>query len=222
MENYLSVLQNSALFCGIPPEEIEPLCRWMDAEQRRVSKNERILAAGQPVTALGMVLAGRIQIVQDDYWGNRSILAHVGPGELFAEAFVCAQAADMPVSVEAVEESELLLFAYDKIMADASPAHHQFLRNMLQILANKNLTLTKKIEVLSQRSIREKLLSYLSAQAKRAGSDTFTIPFDRQGLADYLSADRSALSSVLSKLKQEEILTFHKNQFTILNGGEKG
>jgi CRP-like cAMP-binding protein len=168
---------------------------------------------------VGVVLRGDVHIMQEDYWGNRTILARVDPGGLFAEAFSCSQTDELPVSVIAVEKSDVLLVDYKRIITTCSSGcafHSKLIRNMMQILARNNILLTQKMEHITQRTTREKLFSYLSAQAKRAGSPRFVIPFDRQELADYLSVDRSALSSELGKMRAAGILSFEKNRFEFL------
>ena len=84
------------------------------------------------------------------------------------------------------------------------------------MLAGRNLALTRKMGHMARRTTRDKVLSFLSAQALRAGGPAFDIPLDRQQLADYLAVDRSALSAVLSRLRDEGVLEFHKNHFRLL------
>ena len=94
--------------------------------------------------------------------------------------------------------------------------HRQLTQNLIRVLAQKNMQLNEKAGYLSQRSTREKLLSYLSAQARRAGSASFRIPFDRQQLADFLSVNRSAMSAELSRMQEEGLLRVSRSAFTLL------
>ena len=96
------------------------------------------------------------------------------------------------------------------------PFHNKLIRNLMHDLAQKALMFHRKIDVISRRTTREKLLSYLNYEARRQGSGSFDIPFDRQGLADYLEVDRSGLSLEISKLRKEGILESRKNHFTLL------
>ena len=167
---------------------------------------------------MGVVLTGSLHIVQEDFWGRRTILTHIGPGELFGEAFAFAELERLPVSAMAAEDAEVLLLDQRKIMSPCPEAcgfHSDLVGNMLRILARKNVGLVQKIAHLTRRSTREKLLSYLSIRAREAGSGSFSIPFNRQELADYLAVDRSALSNELSKMRDEGILEFDRNEFEL-------
>ena len=165
------------------------------------------------------MLTGNVHVIQEDFWGNRTILANIEPGELFGEAFSCAGLDKLPVSVLAVQDSEVLMIDYRKIITTCSSScvfHTALIHNMLRILADKNVMLTQKMELLTKNTTREKLLAYLSLQAQQAGSTKFNIPFNRQGLADYLSVDRSAMSAELSKMQKDGVLVYKKNRFELL------
>lgn len=167
---------------------------------------------------MGLVLEGAVHIIKEDFWGNRSIIARIGPGELFAEAFSCAEIPSLPVSAAAVTDCTVLSINYRKIITVCSHAcvfHTRLIHNMLHILALKNQMLMDKLGYLTKRTTREKLLSYLSAQAVQTGSSRFFIPFDRQELADFLCVERSAMSAELSRLKKEGLLDYRKNEFTL-------
>ncbi|GHV49629.1 Crp/Fnr family transcriptional regulator [Synergistales bacterium] len=175
--------------------------------------------AGEDVTAIGIVLSGGVHVLQEDFWGSRAILSHVAPGELFAEAFSCAGVGSLPVSVITTEPSEILFLDYKRVATTCSSScafHTGLIKNMMQILAGGNVMLTQKIEHLTRHTTREKLLSYLSEQARQAGQSAFEVPFNRQELADYLSVDRSAMSSELCKMRDDGILRFCKNHFELL------
>lgn len=215
----MQILRKCALFQDMQEADIQALLQCLSAEKKRYGKQEFILHAQEQISSVGILLKGMVQILQEDFWGNRGILTILGPGELFGEAFSCAEMDQIPVSVLAVEETELLLIDYRKIITTCAAScvfHTKLIRNMLRILANKNIMLTQKMEYVTKRTTRDKLLSYLSAQAVKAGSRQFEIPFNRQELADYLCVERSAMSNQLSKLQEEGILAFHKNQFEFM------
>lgn len=216
---YLSLLKNTSLFYGIDPEDLAAMLNCLQAEKKTFKKNESIYRVGDTAEAVGLVLAGKVCIFQDDFWGNRSILDHAGPGQMFGEAYACLQTEEMQVSVTALEQTEVLLLDVKRILHTCTSAcsfHQRLLRNLMQTLAQKNLLLTRKVQHMSRRTLREKLLSYLSACSQACRSQSFTIPFNRQQLADYLSVDRSAMSSTLSRLREEGILEYEKNHFVIL------
>ena len=173
---------------------------------------------GEPAPGVGVVLSGGVRIVREDFWGNRSLLAAVGPGDLFAEAFACA-GVPLTVRVEGAQDGEGVFFPPEHLM-DPPPGGGALPGRLLGLMARKNLMLNRKIGHLSQRTTRAKVLSYLSHQAEAAGSSSFTIPLDRQELADYLSVDRSALSAQLGQLRREGVLDFSRSRFTLLQKPE--
>jgi len=219
MEKYLDVLKKCPLFAGIGESELLTLLDCLSAIERNYDKNNFVFMTDGIVTLIGIVLSGSVHVIREDFWGSRTILARIEPGELFGEAFSCAETEKLPVSVLAAEASDILLIDYRKIITTCSSActfHTGLIKNMLRILAKKNVMLTQKMEFITQRTTRDKLLAYLSAQARQAGNNTFEIPFNRQELAEYLSVDRSALSNELSKMRDDGILTFRRNHFTLL------
>ena len=210
-----AILLHTALFQGISQQEFPALLTQLNARRRQYDKGAVILHRGDQTARLGLVLSGTVHMVKEDFWGARTIVGLARPGEVFAESYACLPGAVLEVSVLAAADTEILFL-------DAAPALDggaggaQFSRNLLAMLAGRNLTLTRKIGHMARRSIRDKLLSYLSAQAMQTGGPEFDIPLDRQQLADYLAVDRSALSTALGKLRGEGVLTFRKNHFCLL------
>ena len=219
MRSSMEVLQQSPLFAGIAASDLSGMLNCLGARAMRYAKGEVILAEGGPARDVGLLLSGRVQVIRTDYYGNRSIMLNIAPGQLFAESFACVQAEHLPVSVVAVEECEALLLDCRRLLTtccNACEFHSRIIFNLLQIVAEKNLSLHRKALITGKRTTREKLMTYLLMQAKECGRADFTIPFDRQGLADYLAVDRSGLSAELSKLRQAGILDYYKNSFRLL------
>jgi CRP-like cAMP-binding protein len=186
---------------------------------RQYDRESVILNAGEHTDKIGMVVSGKIQIVKEDFFGNRSILTEIEEKGLFAESFPFVRIKKLPVTVISVTESEVMFIDHKAIITGCKTAcgfHSKLIENMLYIVTRKNLILNRKIEHISERTTREKLLSYLSSQAQEEGSCEFYIPFDRQQLADYLCVERSAMSAELSKLRKEGVLDYKKNRFKIL------
>ena len=222
MKDYYEVLKKCSLFKGIEPEELSGLLACLGAVQSRWGKGQAVLAEGDPADRFGIVLEGSLQVVREDYYGNRSLLTVVHPAELFAEAFACAGVEQIPVSVIAAEESCVLMVECRRLLTlcgNACGFHSQLIANLLQVVSGKNLMLNRKIELMSRKTTREKLLAYLLGQAKAKGSAEFTIPYDRQGLADYLGVERSAMSAELSKLGAEGLVEYKKNWFRLKEEG---
>ena len=197
------------LFRGIPAGELPVLLAQASAKKVRFQKGDLLLRRGDVTRRLGLVLEGTVHIIREDFWGNRSIVGLAGPGEVFAESYALA-GEPLEVSVLAAAPGAALFLEADGL-TDA-----RLTANLLHLLARKNLMLTRKMRHMARRTTRDKLLSYLSAQALAAGSSEFDIPMDRQQLADYLAVDRSAMSAALGKLRDEGVLTFRKNHFRLL------
>ena len=197
----------------------------LGARTRSLTKNQIIFQEGDPARDVGIVLSGAVQIVKEDYYGKRSIVARIGPGELFGESFACAGVRALPVSVVASEDSLVAIIDCHRITVSCSNAcafHSRMIFNLLRVVASKNLLFNQKIEITSKRTTREKLMTYLLSQAKLHGSDSFTIPYDRQALADYLGVERSAMSTELGKLRREGVLECDKSWFKLLqNTGQQ-
>lgn len=197
------------MFQGISAQELEGMLPCLGARQIQADKRQMIFRAGDPARWVGLVLSGAVHIIQEDYYGNRSLVAHLQPPQLFGEAFACAGTDTIPVTVEAAQESQILLLDCQRVLMtcdDACVFHRRLVTNLLKVVAQKNLLLTQKLALLSKRTTREKLLAYLAGEAQRVGSPSFTLSLDRQALADYLGVDRSAMSAELSKLRRDGVL----------------
>lgn len=208
----------SPLFEGMTKEEITGILKCLSAVDRNYEKGDMILRMGEPISTMGLVVTGMVQIARDDFWGNRQVLSVAGPGQLFGESYACLPGEPLMVMALAVEKTEVLFLDVNRILTVCSPVcsfHSRLIRNLLSILAGKNLMLTRKIDHMGQRTIREKVIAYLSFQAKRQKNRSFQIPYSRQELADYLAVDRSALSAELSKMQRDGIISYKRNKFTI-------
>lgn len=219
MKEFFPILQKCPLFAGIDGQDLPGLLACLGADTVTARKNAPVFSEGDPAKYVGIVLTGSVQVVRDDYYGNRSLLSHVTPGELFGESFACAAVDALPVSVLAVEDCTVLRIDCRRLTRTCSHAcdfHNRMVLNLLQVVAAKNLSFHKKLEITYRRTTREKLLAYLLWQAKTQNTDSFTIPFDRQSLADYLGVERSAMSAELSKLRKDGIIDFDRSHFTLL------
>lgn len=216
-KNY-DFLTETMLFQGVSETDAEAMLHCLQAVCRSFRKNETVLHSGEKTGELGLVLSGSVNIENDDFLGNKSILENIGPGQAFAETYACIPEEPLMVNVTAAEDCEILFLAVERILTvcpSACSHHSRIIRNLLYVTAQKNLVLTRKIFHTAPKSLRGKLLSYLSFQAVKQGMNRFEIPFSRQQLADYLGVDRSALSNELSKMRNEGLLTFEKNRFCL-------
>lgn len=215
----LEKLYENDIFAGIEKGRLESVLNRLDTKTVSYEKGAAILLAGNEITSIGLVLSGLIHIIKEDYYGNRSIMAKAGKGQLFGEVFACAGLKISPVSIFAAESASIMFINCEKILTgydenESELGVYDVLRsNLLRIVSEKALYLNQKIDFLSKRTTREKLLAYLSSQADRYGSKTFAIPFNRQELADFLCVERSAMSAELSRMKRDGLIDYNKNLF---------
>ena len=213
-------LQESPLFTGLNSDDIEKLCTCLGAYQKEIKKDDFVFRAGDEVRNVYLILSGSMHIIDEDFWGNRSIIETMRESTFFDEAYVFAQNEYQLVSVIAAEDSVVLEMDPSALFSDCPnncSCHEKLVQNIVYILSKKIILLTEKLGHVIQRSTREKVLSYLSLCLRKSNSNPFTIPYSRQQLADYLCVDRSALSHELGRLRDEGLIKFRKNQFEILN-----
>ena len=219
MKKFKEILLKCPLFDGISEENLYTMLGCLGARVISFDKKYTIFAEGSRATHIGILLSGEAQVMLVDYYGNRSIVGNVTEGDIFAEAFACAELDTLPVTVIASEPSEVMLIDCSHIMHTCNNNcgfHQQLIFNLMKDIARKNIALYKKNEITAKRTTRDKLISYLSLEAKRSKSSSFDIPYDRQELADYLGVDRSGLSTEIGKLRDEGIIDTHRSRFTIL------
>lgn len=219
MKKYLEILRKCPLFDKIEQQNLLLMLGCLEAKVESFDKKYTIFSDGSPAKHIGIILSGSAQVVQIDYYGNRSILTEIKPSELFGEAFACAEISSIPVTVIANEPCEVMLIDCNRILHTCTNNcgfHQQLIFNLMKDLATKAILFHQKIEIIAKRSTKDKLLAYLMLQAKKSGSNSFDITFDRQELADYLEVDRSGLSAEISKLRKAGIIKNHRNHFELL------
>lgn len=219
MEKYLPVLRECPLFFGIDEADLVRMLGCLEARVAQFDKHYTVFAEGAAARHVGIVLSGQVQVVQVDYYGNRNIITVISPSQLVGEAFACAETAALPITVVASEPCEVMLIDRDRVLhtcRNGCGFHHQLIYNLMRDLAEKAILFHRKVDVLARRTTREKLMAYLMWQAKEAGGGWFRIPFDRQGLADYLAVDRSGLSAEIGKLRREGVLENRRSEFRLI------
>lgn len=213
-------LQKLSLFYGMTEEEIHKLIECSHSMIREYKAKEMVMEKGRKITHFGVVLEGRLQMVLDDYSGNRDVFLTIEPAQLFGEVFAFAGMAELPADIEAIEKSRVLFLDYSRIRnvcRHSCTFHSNLLSNLLKIVAQNNLALNEKIEIMSKRTTKEKIMAFLIKEAKRQGTASFEIEMDRQTMADYLGVERSAMSAEIGKLRKEGRIQAEKRRFTILD-----
>lgn len=219
MEQFLPILKKTKLFSGVDADEISSMFSCLGASLRFYKKGEFVLRQGERVGGIMVLAEGNLHIQSDDYWGNRSILGEICAGEMFGEAYAAAESCALPNDVVAVTDSAVLRFDVNRILTTCSSGcrfHTTVVQNLFFAISEKNRKLVQKLGIMSKRTTREKLISYLSEQSKKQNSASFSIPFNRRQLADFLSVDRSALSNELCRMRDEGMIKFEKNRFILL------
>lgn len=223
MRPYWNIIRRARLFDGIDDGNLERLLECLTAKTVNFPKAAGVFHVGDQAKYIGLLLEGVLSIQQEDFWGNRTIVTKVVPGQLFAESFACTPGAMLNVDVFAETAAIVLFLDVQRLMTLCNSAcdfHNRVMRNLLFDMAGKNLRFNEKLTHMAQRTTREKLLSYLSAESLRQKSSVFDIAYTRQQLADYLAVDRSAMSNELGKLRDDGILSFRKNHFQLYRPDE--
>lgn len=211
-------LEGTPIFARTNAAEIDSMLGCLGARTRGYDAGEYVLHMGDTTDSVGLVLAGRVRIENVDVWGNASVVETCGAGQLFCEAYAAMPGEPLMVDVVALEQTQAMFLTAGKVLTTcphACPHHSRTALNLTTMIARKNLELSRQIFHSAPKSIRGKLLAYLSYEASRAGSDEFDIPFNRQQLADYLGVDRSALSNELSKMQRDGLLETKRSHFAL-------
>jgi len=218
-KNNSILLQKSSLFAGLSEDEIEKLCTCLAARERIITKDSFVFRADDEIRSVFLILSGSMHIVDEDFWGNRSIIETMPTYTLFGEAYALASVEKYLVGVVAAEDATVLEIDPARLFGTCSndcSCHIELIKNTMRILSEKIVRLTEKLGHIAQRSTREKILSYLSNCARQEQGSSFRIPYSRQQLADYLCVDRSALSHELSRMCKAGIIQYNKNHFQLL------
>lgn len=212
------LLKKLDLFHDIQPKDFPSLLHCIGAFQKAFQKSEYIVLDGSQMSQVGVVLTGKIQMIKEDCWGNKNILSVIYPGDVFGESIVCGSLSSSIVSFQAAEDSHILFLPFHRVLCSCSRSckfHQQLIENMVEVIAEKNVRLMEKMEIVSKKTIRERVLAYLSQQVQKEGKLYVQSDMGRLDLADYLCVDRSALTRELARMKKEGIIDFEKNTFLL-------
>ncbi len=219
MKKNIDILKKTQLFSGVSDEEISAMLDCLQAKIINYQKGEYVFREGERINQICVLLEGKLLVQRDDFWGNRSIVNIISMGEMFGEAYAAPDSGAILNDVIAQENCSIIFFDVQKLLTVCPTAckfHSMIIQNLFYAISDKNRKLVQKIGHMSMRSTRSKLISYLSDEAKRQNRSYFTIPFNRQQLADFLSVDRSAMSNELSKMRDEGLISFERNNFKLL------
>ncbi len=211
-------LSRTELFHGIIEDEIKNVFSCLDSHEKKYKSKEIIFRTGTPVREIGLVEQGSVNVVEYDYWGNKSIIGNIKKGDVFGLAYAAIPGQQLQGDIVAKEDCTILFLNIERILTvcpHSCPYHTKLIHNLFRISASKTLDMHQKMKHMSAKTIRAKLISYLSEQSYKQGSPSFTIGFNRQQLSEYLGVDRSALSNELSKMQKDGLIDYEKNTFTL-------
>ncbi len=212
------MLLNTQLFRGVTLEELPLLLQCLNAREKTFKKGEIIFLEGHCMSDIGVVLEGSVFIEFCDAWGNNNIIRTIGAGGAFGEEYACGAKLPLVVSLRAATDTLIMFFSASRVIRTCTRAcesHEKVISNLLYVSVSRSLHLFRRIVHSSPKSIRGRLVSYFSECIKRSGSYNFDVPFNRQQLADYLNADRSAMCNELSKMRNEGLISYKKNHFEV-------
>lgn len=216
--DFLAQVKKMHLFENIREEELTPMLQCLGAIHKTFQKSEFIFLEGDKLTQIGVVVKGTVHMLKEDAWGERTILSFIESGELFGESFACGEMNSSCVSFHAATDCEILLLDFRKVFCTCTLScafHHRLIENMVAVMAHKNVLLMNKMEIVSKKTIRERLLVWLSQEVQKNGSRRFSSPMGRTDLAAYLCVDRSALSRELANMKRDGLVDFDRDSFDL-------
>ena len=207
------------IFNKIKEEDLSKLLGCVGYRIEQYKKGELIFVEGDYLENIGVIISGSVDMIKEDAWGTKTIVIRMSSPTLFGETFICGNDSITSVSFEAVEDTTVMFIPVHRAMhscTNACAVHQQLIENIIKLIADKNLMLMRKMEVISKRTLREKIMAYLAQQAQQQGTKYFEIPLRRVELAEYLCADRSALTRELTNMKNAHIIDYDRNVFRLM------
>lgn len=210
-----ALLSNTLLFEGLNPEETEKALRFFDARESAYQKGEAVKPIHAPFVRFGLVLQGTVQVYTDDLEGNQMMMAHVEKGGMFGESLSFLQKEE-PVYAMAGTPCRILWLHPENIrkLQPQTPLETLLIHRFIALLAKRALHMNERIQILSQRTLEEKLKAFLSIYQKHYGM-AFALPFSRTELAAYLGVNRSALSRVMGQMQKKGLFTLKGRHCTL-------
>lgn len=209
-------MKEITIFNNIDEQNVKSMLHCFEAKTITYKKDTTVISNLANTNIIGIIISGNANLIRNDYDGNRVILEKLEEGAIFGEVF---SSYSDELSVIATTDCTITTFDYDHIIKrckKSCPYHNEVINNMLQILANKVSKMNNRIDVLTKKTIRDKLLEYFNTQEKENISKTFYLNLNYTELADYLGVDRSALMRELKNLKNEGFIETHKNKIKLL------
>ena len=206
------------IFHGIGQEEENQLFRCLCPKIKKTGKGERILDSGDMSRSLCVQLKGRGVEGTLDSDGRFCVIQNLQPGSVFGNIYIDPLKGILHTAI-ASSESETLFFSYDRILRlceNPCSYHMQFVKNLMEMEAQRNKLLAVHLSILSRPTIQERLLAYLQYLCEQNGKRKIKIPTTLLQLAEYLHVDRSAMMREIRKLKEEGVIASKGREFELL------
>lgn len=220
MEEIIDNLLHTKIFKGLTREQISENYPLLNSRILSIKKSMALVNPDDAVNFIGVLLSGELAVSKEDIYGNSNLIKKIYPYEIIAADVACTPTQISPIKIYCISDAKILTFPYVLLSRESAiPDEYRciILKNILEIIANSNMRQLYKIEILSRKSLRDRILLYLAFQAKRCSSNSFQIPFSREELATYLCVERSALSRELGRMQKEGLIRFNKNNFQIIS-----
>jgi len=215
----VEILKIHPLFNNIEIQDIERLLECLDTYERSYKKNEYIILEGSLINFIGIIITGRVFIEKEDYLGNEYIYAEIEKNNIFGEVYIGQSVQGSTVNYKAMTDCVILFIKYKSIFRDCSKNcsyHKKLLENLIKLMASKSRILIEKIEIISKKSLRERIMTYLLMLAEKQKSNRVISHLNHREMSEFLGVNRSAMIRELSRMKREGIIDFNRNQYDIL------
>jgi CRP-like cAMP-binding protein len=216
--NMQIIVENHPLFKNIEKKEIEKLLQCLDIHEKKYKKDEYIVLEGNLINFVGIIVNGRIFMEKEDYFGNKYFYTEIEQHSLFGDVFISPHIKSSTVNYKAITDCTVLFIKYDNIMHFCEKNcdyHKQLLENLINLIALKSRTLMEKIEIISKKSLRDRILTYLALLAEKQQSNNVISPLNHKEMAEYLCVNRSSMLRELSNLQKDDVIDFCKNNYSL-------
>ena len=218
MTDYINEIIKTNLFENIDKKEISNILENFKSQKKSYEKGNIIIDRGDKVESIYIILNGKIEISKEYEDTRKNIVNIFESGEIFAEAIAFSTNKISPIIAISLTKSEVIKIYIKNIFDNNFEKNKNiFIENLLKIISDKNKFLSIKNDILSQKSLRSKIILYLKYMSNMQKSKKITVPYSRDKLAEFISADRSALSRELNRLAKEKIIELNGSKINILN-----
>ncbi|NBG87751.1 Crp/Fnr family transcriptional regulator [Isachenkonia alkalipeptolytica] len=211
----LQTISKSLLFQSIPPSSLELIFRDLTADIISYPDPTLIASEGEVCSGISLVLEGSVAVKKLHLSGKETTITELKPGDTFGEVIIFSDHKHFPSSLFS-EKNTVILYISETAILRLCKLKPEFLKNLMGLLSNKVWMMSNKVRILSYDRLKQRVAMYLMDQYRMQGSPSINLPHNRQEMADYLGMPRPSLSRELQNLKDQGLIRYHKNHFTLL------